>query len=500
MYNSMITETEIEIEAARQSAFRRGPMRPLRLVSVRANQSKRLSSLAFRTVDLIALTAVTVAVLAHQTPGSLLSTPLRQLLPLVLGALVLGWALRALHLYRFVRSEGLALHLVQLATAIGTALVTVFFASWLAIGTPMTTPCWQWTILAAGVLLLLHTVWWLRVRAWRAAGWLTPSLVIVGATEYADRVISEALARRHVNVVGVFDDRRERRPNSVLGVPVLGDVDALLTHKITPYVDRIVIAVEPSATDRVREIAARLAVLPNEVTLFLAEDNSPGRTAALAQLEDSPLADINGAENPDRKAVAKRVQDLLIGGPILILISPLLALIALAIKLDTRGPVFFRQRRHGFNNEEIVVWKFRSMRADAADAKAERQVSANDDRVTRTGRFLRSTSLDELPQLINVVRGEMSLVGPRPHAIGMKTGEVESARLVAEYAHRHRIKPGMTGWAAINGSRGPLHAADEVQRRVALDVDYIARQSFRLDLRIMAMTVPSLLGDRHAVR
>jgi lipopolysaccharide/colanic/teichoic acid biosynthesis glycosyltransferase len=139
--------------------------------------------------------------------------------------------------------------------------------------------------------------------------------------------------------------------------------------------------------------------------------------------------------------------------------------------------VFFRQRRHGFNNEEIVVWKFRSMRADAADAKAERQVSANDDRVTRTGRFLRSTSLDELPQLINVVRGEMSLVGPRPHAIGMKTGEVESARLVAEYAHRHRIKPGMTGWAAINGSRGPL-----------------------LDLRIMAMTVPSLLGDRHAVR
>src|SRR5690606_25342405 len=135
--------------------------------------------------------------------------------------------------------------------------------------------------------------------------------------------------------------------------------------------------------------------------------------------------------------------------------------------------VFFRQRRHGFNNEEILVWKFRSMRHEAADARAERQVTADDDRVTRVGRFLRRTSLDELPQLINVVRGEMSLVGPRPHAVGMKTGETESGRLVSEYAWRHRMKPGMTGWAAVNGSRGQLHTAADVRRRVQLDIDYI---------------------------
>jgi lipopolysaccharide/colanic/teichoic acid biosynthesis glycosyltransferase len=140
------------------------------------------------------------------------------------------------------------------------------------------------------------------------------------------------------------------------------------------------------------------------------------------------------------------------------------------------------------------------MRQDAADATASRQVVAGDARVTRVGRFLRRTSLDELPQLINVVRGEMSLVGPRPHAIGMKTGDVPSADLVAEYAHRHRIKPGMTGWAAINGSRGPLHEAREIQRRVALDVDYIERQSFWLDFKIMLLTMPSMLGDRAAIR
>jgi Undecaprenyl-phosphate glucose phosphotransferase len=382
----------------------------------------------------------------------------------------------------------------------GVTAVIVLLTELLVDNGRSTTTCCTWIALAAAVVATLHTAWSSTVRWWRAHGWLTPNLVIVGATEYAERVISDAIARRHVNVLGVFDDRLERSPSALLGVPVLGDVDALLGHKITPYIDRIVIAVEPAATQRVRELAERLAILPNEVTLFLAQDDSRERSAALVRLEDSPLAELNGAADLDRKAFAKRVQDLLIGAPILIIASPFLAAIALLIKLDSRGPVFFRQRRHGFNNEEIVVWKFRSMRADAADARAERQVSANDDRVTTVGRFLRKCSLDELPQLINVMRGEMSLVGPRPHAIGMKTGDVESARLVAEYAHRHRIKPGMTGWAAINGSRGPLHAPAEVQRRVALDVDYIARQSFGLDLRIMAMTVPGMLGDRHAIR
>jgi Undecaprenyl-phosphate glucose phosphotransferase len=474
-------------------------MRPRRLVSVRANQSRRLSSHVFRTIDLLVLVVATFVMGDRQSRLPLLSTPVRLILPIVVGALVLALTLRSLHAYRFARSEGLLSHLGQLATALVLSAAATFITEAPLDPGPSARACWEWIGLVAIAVTVLHTWWWVRVRAWRAAGWLTPNLVIVGATDYAAQLINEALNRRHVNVLGVFDDRIERSPASVLGVPVLGDVNALLTHKITPFVDRIVIAVEPTATQRVREVATRLAILPNEVTLFLARDDSMGRAAALRRLEDSPLADLAGGD-VDRKALAKRAQDLLIGLPALVLFSPFLAVIAALVKFDSPGPVFFRQRRHGFNNEEIVVWKFRSMRADAADARAERQVSVDDDRVTRVGRFLRKSSLDELPQLINVVRGEMSLVGPRPHAVGMKTGDVESAKLVAEYAHRHRIKPGMTGWAAINGSRGPLHEAEEVQRRVALDVDYIARQSFRLDLRIMAMTVPGLLGDRHAVR
>jgi lipopolysaccharide/colanic/teichoic acid biosynthesis glycosyltransferase len=250
----------------------------------------------------------------------------------------------------------------------------------------------------------------------------------------------------------------------------------------------------------VSQITRRLSVLPNAVSLVVDQDGQDARNAALSRLAEAPLAPIGGVPDPDRAAFAKRMQDLIVGGLMLVGLSPILALVALGVKLDSPGPIFFRQRRHGFNNEEILVWKFRTMRHEAADATASRQVTADDDRITRLGKFLRKTSIDELPQLFNVLKGEMSLVGPRPHAVGMKTGETESARLVAEYAHRHRMKPGMTGWAAIKGSRGPLHSAADVKRRIQLDIDYIERQSFWLDIWVILVTAPVLLGDRAAVR
>ena len=161
----------------------------------------------------------------------------------------------------------------------------------------------------------------------------------------------------------------------------------------------------------------------------------------------------------------------------LIGLSPILAIIAVMIKKDSPGPVLFKQPRHGFNNRIFNVYKFRSMRNDQADLKAAQQTVAGDARVTKIGRFIRKTSIDELPQLINVIKGEMSLVGPRPHAVGMRTQGKDSMELVAEYAHRHKVKPGMTGWAQINGSRGPLHNGDDVARRVELDVEYIERSN-----------------------
>jgi exopolysaccharide biosynthesis polyprenyl glycosylphosphotransferase len=280
---------------------------------------------------------------------------------------------------------------------------------------------------------------------------------------------------------------------------VLGDTKTLTDNRLIPYVDRIVVTVPPSAQGRVRQLMERLRVLPNPVCLFL--DFEPERSGeAIDQLAKSQLAPLAGEAQDEARTFWKRVQDIALGSAALVVAAPLMLGVALAIRLDSPGPILFRQRRHGFNNEEIVVWKFRTMRHDPKDDGRARQVTVGDDRVTRVGGVIRRNSLDELPQLFNVLKGEMSLVGPRPHAIGMKTGDVESARLVAEYAHRHRLKPGVTGWAAIKGSRGPVDTPEAVRRRVELDVDYIERQSLWLDLYILVMTVPCLLGDKVAVR
>ncbi|MGZ3306118.1 MAG: exopolysaccharide biosynthesis polyprenyl glycosylphosphotransferase, partial [Asticcacaulis sp.] len=301
-------------------------------------------------------------------------------------------------------------------------------------------------------------------------------------------------------VLGVFDDRLARNPGNVAGVPVLGDMQALLGHKITPYVDQIVVAIDTSARARLKTIVDQLRALPNEVSLLVDIDSDSGRTRALSRMADQPLARVSGVTEDEHKAMYKRVQDLVLGGLMLLAFAPIMAAVALAIKIDSKGPVFFRQRRHGFNNEAIRVWKFRSMYTHMTDHTSAQQVQKHDPRVTRVGRFIRKTSLDELPQLFNVIMGEMSLVGPRPHAIGMKTGSEESARLVAEYAWRHRMKPGVTGWAAIKGSRGALDTAEDVRRRVTLDIEYIERQSLWFDLYIILMTVPCLLGDSQTNR
>jgi Undecaprenyl-phosphate glucose phosphotransferase len=479
----------IEDDSA-QGVGRRGPFRPGRLVPARARMQVRSLSRLFRVVDGLVFAGVTAAAIAIARP-----TP-DVYAPLVLGALALLPALYLLEAYTFHRRETLGRQALRVSAALGVAGVVVLLAN-LIFDQGQADPglLASWGAALAIATAVLHLAWWRAVDHGRREGRLTPNVVVVGATVNAERFIRTALATGDVNVLGVFDDRADRAPRQVLGVPVLGDTGSLLVHRIMPYVDRVIIAVNSTAQARVSQLVERLEVLPNPVSLFVDLDREEQRNASLAH-----FVDLSGAVTDARRALVKRAQDLVIGSLGLLAAAPVMALVAVAIKMDSPGPVFFRQRRHGFNNEAILVWKFRSMRHEAADAKAARQVSANDDRVTKVGKFIRKTSLDELPQLFNVLRGEMSMVGPRPHAIGMKSGDVESETLVARYAHRHRMKPGVTGWAAINGSRGPVDTAEQVQERVALDVEYIERQSFWLDLYIIAMTIPCLLGDRSTVR
>jgi exopolysaccharide biosynthesis polyprenyl glycosylphosphotransferase len=190
--------------------------------------------------------------------------------------------------------------------------------------------------------------------------------------------------------------------------------------------------------------------------------------------------------------------DRVVGTLVLICALPLMAAIALAVKLDSPGPVLFRQRRYGFNNEVIEVLKFRSLRHEQADHNARRVVTKDDARVTRVGRLIRKTSLDELPQFFNVLRGELSLVGPRPHAVEAHTANKLWEEVVDGYFARHRVKPGITGWAQINGWRGESDTQEKIQRRVEHDLYYIENWSLLFDIYIMARTPFALLKAENA--
>lgn len=194
----------------------------------------------------------------------------------------------------------------------------------------------------------------------------------------------------------------------------------------------------------------------------------------------------------------KRIEDMVLSSVALILLSPVMLLVALAIKLDSPGPVLFRQKRYGYNNRLIEVFKFRSMYQNQSDFTADKQTTRGDPRVTRVGRFIRKTSLDELPQLFNVFAGSMSMVGPRPHATATKAAGILFEEAVQEYTARHRVKPGITGWAQINGYRGETDTLEKIEKRVEFDLEYIENWSVWFDLYILFRTVPAVILTKEA--
>jgi polysaccharide biosynthesis protein PslA len=352
--------------------------------------------------------------------------------------------------------------------------------------------------IAAIILAGVHAALAVWIRAAHRQGLFSETIVLVGATEAAERMAKRAAKSGDARIVAIVDDRLARVPSKVGAAPVGGNLDDLLKWEGLPNVDRIVITVTQKAEGRVREIIKRLRVAPNRVDLLLDYDCMNVRGRRVDRLTGAAVACVSGRPRNQRRALVKRAQDLILGAGLVALFAlPMLA-IAIAIRFDSKGPALYRQRRHGFNNRAITVLKFRTMRHDA-DAKFA-QVVADDPRITKLGAFLRTTSLDELPQLFNVLRGDMSLVGPRPHAIGMKTAERELTDIVAEYAHRHAVKPGITGWAQVNGSRGPVDTTAALRRRLKLDLEYVSRGSLWLDLEILVRSARILFGDDKATR
>jgi Undecaprenyl-phosphate glucose phosphotransferase len=300
-----------------------------------------------------------------------------------------------------------------------------------------------------------------------------------------------------IRICGIFDDRDDERSVSLIsGFPRLGGLADLVAFGRSTRLDLVILALPISAEDRLATVMKSLSVLPAEIKLparatklrFTPSTYSHVGTVAMIDLYDKPITDWG--------TVSKWVFDKVVGISALVLLAPLMACIAVLIKLDSPGPVLFRQKRYGFNNDLIEIYKFRSMFADRCDATAANLVTKDDARVTPIGRFIRTTSLDELPQLLNVVFGHLSLVGPRPHAMQAKAGTQLYDEVVDGYFARHKVKPGITGWAQINGWRGETDTAEKIQQRVLHDLYYIENWSVFLDAYILMLTPYALIAKR----
>jgi Undecaprenyl-phosphate glucose phosphotransferase len=309
----------------------------------------------------------------------------------------------------------------------------------------------------------------------------------------------EKAGERSITILGLFDDRGgERSPEQVGRYRKIGTFEELEKYARENAVDLLIIALPSTAEERILHLLRKLWQLPVDVRIAAHASKLKLSKRAYSYIGDVPFLAVFDRPLSDWNAAVKAMFDRVVAAIALVVFAPLLAVVALAIRLESKGPIFFRQQRFGFNNNLINVYKFRSMYHEMTDHHARKQVTKDDPRVTKVGRFIRRTSIDELPQLINVLRGELSLVGPRPHATQTMAANQLYQDVVSGYFARHRMKPGITGWAQINGWRGETDTVEKIERRVEHDLHYIENWSLAFDLYILAMTPLSLFNLKSA--
>lgn len=414
---------------------------------------------------------------------------------------VIAFDLLGLYSMRALAAFPLSLPRLMLgwAAALAAAGVLIFFLKagqefsrvWLAV----------WMVVGGVAFASERAALALVLARLRNSGRLVRRAVIYGTGTLTDELLLalENEQASEIRIVGVFDDRGIARgaPSRSAGAR-LGTLDELVDAARAARVDLVIIALPLAGERRLHDVASRLSVLPADIRLpagamqlrLAPRLYSHLGSVAMLDLYDRPIADWG--------YVVKWLFDKSIGLAAVTMLAPVMLLVAAAIKLDSRGPVFFRQRRYGFNNELIEVFKFRSMHVDMTDHDASRLVTKGDPRVTRVGRFIRKTSLDELPQLFNVLKGDLSLVGPRPHAVSAKAQDRLYNEVVTRYYARHKVKPGITGWAQIRGWRGETDTEEKIEQRVSHDLYYIDNWSVFFDLYILVMTPLALLKSENA--
>jgi putative colanic acid biosynthesis UDP-glucose lipid carrier transferase len=351
----------------------------------------------------------------------------------------------------------------------------------------LATPALQWMATFGGRKLLRHVAGQPENRR---------TAVVVGAGALGVKVANAFRARGDIGMhfLGYFDDRAAERVDAKAAGLRLGDLRQLAPYVRENGVQEIYVTLPLGSQPRIVQLLE--LVQGTTASVFFVPDVF-GISIIQGRLRDMNGVPVVGlCETPftGTNMLVKRVSDLVLASLILLLIAPLLLAIALGVKLTSPGPAIFRQRRNGLDGEEITVYKFRSMHT-MDDGSVVRQATKDDPRITRLGAFLRRTSLDELPQFLNVLQGSMSIVGPRPHAVAHNE---QYRQLVKAYMVRHKVKPGITGWAQIHGHRGETDTVEKMQARVEYDLEYLRNWSLALDLKIIARTAKVAFLDRHA--
>jgi Undecaprenyl-phosphate glucose phosphotransferase len=439
---------------------------------------------------------------------SLLSTAnLEATTPQVIGflavelALVCVFAMRSLGLYdvkSMTEGAWTALRATATCFIIGGILYFLTHLILLEMG-------FQWMYLWMMVLPVYFGLTRSAVSLWAgnraATGRFRQRIAIVGGGKAAEDALNLLETSRNIDVeiVGLFDDREDARsPQSIRKHHKIGKIDELANYARAQRVDLIVVAIPLTAETRLLTILKQLWELPVDIRISGHTSNLKLNARAYTYIGKLPLLSVFDRPLTGWSLFQKDVLDRVLTLLALVALSPVMLAVAAAVKLESKGPVIFRQRRYGFNNEMIEIYKFRSMYTDRCDPAAARLVSKDDPRVTKVGRFIRKTSLDELPQLFNVLKGQLSLVGPRPHAKQAKAAEALYETVVDGYFARHKVKPGITGWAQINGWRGETDTREKLEQRVKHDLEYIDQWSLSFDLYILTKTPFALLKTDNA--
>jgi len=403
-------------------------------------------------------------------------------------------------LYRSWRSDPMHVESTRILLCWGIAAITTGFVSY-GLDPLSAFPrevAWRWFVTSPAVLIASRLTVRLVLRIGRIRGHNYRKVAIAGSTRIAAQLADTILNApwMGLRLVGVYDDRKpdDLRVQPEMRPFLKGDIEALIRCAEIGDVDQIYITLPLRAELRIKEMIDRLAELP--VSILYAPDFFVFNMlhARWEQVGNHRIVNVVTTPFLGVSGLTKRLEDIVLSLAILVLIAVPMMVIAAAVKLTSPGPAIFRQRRFGLNGKEFEIWKFRTMTV-MEDGHAYVQATQQDSRVTPLGRFLRATSLDELPQFINVLRGDMSIVGPRPHPVAL---DERHRRLIPRYIFRHKIRPGITGLAQVNGFRGETDTLEKMERRVEKDIEYINQWSLALDLKIIFLTVFRGFTDKNA--